>query len=125
MLPDGDTLCHGDLHPANILLTQRGPVVIDWTCGSCALGDVAATSLLFEVAQLPTDAPLHIQALLKCSRRMLHSTYLKHYFRLRPGNRKELAAWRSTRIAAVFAWRAAWAVRQRSGVIKPAQDWTG
>jgi aminoglycoside phosphotransferase (APT) family kinase protein len=34
-LPDGTTpplgLLHGDLHPANVLLTATGPVLIDWT----------------------------------------------------------------------------------------------
>lgn len=27
----GDVLLHGDLHPLNVLLSPRGPVVIDWT----------------------------------------------------------------------------------------------
>src|SRR5690606_25191136 len=27
-LPGGDRLCHGDLHPGNILLTEQGPVII-------------------------------------------------------------------------------------------------
>ncbi|TMA37195.1 MAG: aminoglycoside phosphotransferase family protein, partial [Deltaproteobacteria bacterium] len=30
-LPDGDQLCHGDMHPGNIMLSRRGPMVIDWT----------------------------------------------------------------------------------------------
>ncbi len=30
-LPDGDRLCHGDLHPGNLLLGRDGPAVIDWT----------------------------------------------------------------------------------------------
>ena len=29
-LPDGNTVCHGDFHPDNILMSSRGPVVIDW-----------------------------------------------------------------------------------------------
>lgn len=28
---DRDVLLHGDLHPLNVLLSERGPVVIDWT----------------------------------------------------------------------------------------------
>ncbi len=39
-LPDGDTLCHGDLTPDNILLTAEGPIVIDWP--DAARGDPAA-----------------------------------------------------------------------------------
>src|SRR5262249_38087316 len=42
-LPDGSTLCHGDFHPANVLITPRGPVVIDWDTATRGhpLGDVA------------------------------------------------------------------------------------
>lgn len=29
-MPDGDRLCHGDFHPANVLGTAGRPVVIDW-----------------------------------------------------------------------------------------------
>lgn len=65
-LPQGSQLCHGDLHPANILLSERGPVVIDWfdaAAGSPA-SDLVRTSLLIrppsqnhEVAHLPGAAP--------------------------------------------------------------------
>jgi aminoglycoside phosphotransferase (APT) family kinase protein len=30
-LPEGDALCHFDLHPLNVILSPDGPVVIDWT----------------------------------------------------------------------------------------------
>ncbi len=30
-LPAGDRLLHFDLHPLNVILSPRGPVVIDWT----------------------------------------------------------------------------------------------
>ena len=39
-LPMGDALCHGDFHPANIILTDRGPVILDWF--DAATGDVTA-----------------------------------------------------------------------------------
>ena len=29
-LPDGDRLCHGDFHPGNVIMTVRGPMLIDW-----------------------------------------------------------------------------------------------
>ena len=46
-LPDAETLCHADFHPQNILLTEDGPVIIDWE-GSLhgePDGDVANTCL--------------------------------------------------------------------------------
>jgi len=107
MLPDGDALCHGDFHPANILLSPRGPIIIDWSSATCGhpLGDVARTSHLFEVAELPEESPRYILWLFKVARAALHRTYLKHYFQLRPGNPHDLAPWRLVQRAAAAAWR--------------------
>lgn len=32
-LPEEVRLCHGDLHPENMMMTAQGPVVIDWMTG--------------------------------------------------------------------------------------------
>jgi len=47
-LPDGDSVCHGDLHPGNIMIAEGGPVVIDWidaTRGN-PLCDIARSMIL-------------------------------------------------------------------------------
>lgn len=53
-LPEGDSLCHGDFHPGNVIIAGSGPMIIDWldaTRGN-PLADVARTSLILaEVAQ--------------------------------------------------------------------------
>lgn len=57
-LPDGGALCHGDFHPGNVVLTARGPVVIDWfdaTRGEPA-ADVARTRVLVRFAAPPGAA---------------------------------------------------------------------
>jgi uncharacterized protein (TIGR02172 family) len=106
-LPDGDALCHGDFHPANILLSARGPIIIDWSSATRGhpLGDVARTSHLFEVADLPKESPRRILWLFNIARAALHRTYLKHYFQLRPGRRSELEAWRPVQRARVAVWQ--------------------
>ena len=49
---------HGDLHPMNVILTDRGPVVIDWE--GARIGprdaDVAITWMLLEIGELD-DVP--------------------------------------------------------------------
>ena len=47
-MPDGDRLCHGDLWPGNVLMSPRGPIVIDWICATRGnpLADVARSSVL-------------------------------------------------------------------------------
>ena len=43
-------LCHGDLHPRNVILTAGGPMVVDWFDASRGdvVGDVARTTILLE-----------------------------------------------------------------------------
>ena len=62
-LPDGNELCHGDFHPANILLASRGPVVIDWAYATRgpAISDFARTMLMMRVGSLPPGAPALIR----------------------------------------------------------------
>ena len=52
----GDRVMHLDLHPANVMLTSRGPVVIDWPNASAGPGgaDVAMAYLI--LASSDTDA---------------------------------------------------------------------
>ena len=56
----GDSLVHLDLHPANVILTDGGPFVIDWT--NAAFGpaglDVALSALLFAVFALDEGSEL-------------------------------------------------------------------
>ncbi len=50
-LPEGETLCHGDFHPANVLITPQGPVIIDWMTAKrgSPWADVARTRLLLTI----------------------------------------------------------------------------
>ena len=47
-------ICHGDFHPDNVIMTETGPMIVDWGC--VALGDpavdVAQSRLLMDFAAL-------------------------------------------------------------------------
>ena len=46
-LPSGTAGCHGDFHPANVIMADRGPVVVDWVdAGRAEPALDAARSLL-------------------------------------------------------------------------------
>lgn len=90
-LPDGDRVCHGDFHPANVLVNGNEAIVIDWIDASRGnpLADVARTSVILLGAassQIPNPV-------MKIFVRIFHSAYLKHYFRLRPGGEEEYRRW--------------------------------
>jgi Ser/Thr protein kinase RdoA (MazF antagonist) len=56
-LPDGNTLCHGDFHPGNILVSNGKLAVIDFmnVCHGDFLYDVARTVVLVEYTPVPVE----------------------------------------------------------------------
>ena len=73
----GDAVVHLDLHPLNVLITSRGPVVIDWTNARAGTpgSDVALTWLL--ASSVPIPGPRWKAALLGSFRRLLMATFIK------------------------------------------------
>ncbi|MBN1430584.1 MAG: phosphotransferase [Anaerolineae bacterium] len=100
--PEGASLCHGDFHPDNILLSAQGPVTIDWMTGTRGHppADVARTSLIIQTAGLPAGIPAHIRLFIDVSRALLYAIYLNRYLQLRPTERREIDRWRLPLIAA-------------------------
>ena len=92
-LPDGDSICHGDFHPDNIIMTKSGPVIIDWSDGVIGrpAADVARTVVLVE-----SGAPLVgmiRRGVIGVARRVFLSFYLREYFRLTGMTRDEVRPW--------------------------------
>jgi aminoglycoside phosphotransferase (APT) family kinase protein len=91
-LPDGDQICHGDFHPANILLTTQGDVVIDWN--DATLGNPLADVARFSVLALGAVATPQIPSRrIKRVVRHFHDASLRRYFQLRPGGEDEYRRW--------------------------------
>jgi aminoglycoside phosphotransferase (APT) family kinase protein len=76
---DGGALVHMDLHPDNVMLTPRGPVVIDWS--NAGVGnphaEVADIWLIMSNAQIP-GPPLKT-ALLRTGRRLFVNAFMRHF----------------------------------------------
>ncbi len=100
--PEGEVLCHGDFHPDNILLTARGPIIIDWMTATRGnpLADVCRTSLLFQTTALPPHIPWHARVFLNASRILIHAVYLHRYLQLHPASLSQINAWQLPLMAA-------------------------
>ena len=94
-LQDDNALCHGDFHPENILITVEEPVIIDWvnaTQGS-PLVDVARTTLLLRVGDLPLSMNERRCQKIAEMRYLFYEAYLEHYTQMQSISRKAIARW--------------------------------
>ena len=90
-LPSGSSVCHFDFHPSNVMLSPRGPVVLDWGSARSGnpLADVARTCVLFATDHL--SAP--VSAVAKIWNNAFARTYLRGYFDGATQTRDELERW--------------------------------
>ncbi len=75
---DGDSILHLDLHPDNVMLTDRGPVIIDWS--NVAVGEPLAdvlNSWMIMVTSSVDDVPLPLRPILRRIRRGLTDGFLE------------------------------------------------
>lgn len=93
---DGTSLLHLDLHPDNVILGERGPVVIDWpnAARGPAAADVAHTWIVMACSVPTTGRTRQIAA--KAGGRLFTALFLRHYDRaaLIP-HVAEVATWRT------------------------------
>jgi tRNA A-37 threonylcarbamoyl transferase component Bud32 len=77
-LGPGDRVMHLDLHPGNIMLTSRGPVVIDWSNAAAgpAGADVAMAYLIMASSEVD-DLP----ALIRPAVSSVRTAVIKHFLR--------------------------------------------
>jgi len=100
-LPDGDRLCHGDFHPANVLVGRNGPAVIDWTGATRGdpAADLARTRLLLQAGAVPEHMPFLIRRLHALGRGAFYHGYRRAYERLRPIDTALVDRWEAVRAA--------------------------
>jgi uncharacterized protein (TIGR02172 family) len=102
-LPDGDKVCHGDFHPGNIMLTEKGAVVIDWMTVSMGnpLADFARTSMLLTVG--PKGAGNQISPVVANFIKLFYQSYARHYLQRMPDTNNERDKWLAVIAAARLA----------------------
>lgn len=89
----GEVVCHGDLHPFNVMTTDDGLVVLDWTGALLAhpCFDLAFTELLL------ANPPLHLPAALapvgRLAGRLLARRFVAAYARANPMVSLESLGW--------------------------------
>jgi len=79
---EADVICHGDMHPFNLLVDETGAVtVLDWTAALLAprAYDVAFTSLL--LAEPPVVLPKQLRPVARTVGRRLAARFVDNYQR--------------------------------------------
>lgn len=101
-LEDSNEICHGDLHPDNIILSPKGPVVIDWLNARRGnkLLDLARTSIMIKYGHIPPDKSFIMKAILKKIRNVLYKDYLKAYLKVSGTSIEEVEKWEAPIAAA-------------------------
>lgn len=91
---DRQVVCHGDLHPDNIMLTSRGPMMIDWMTASSgeAAADTARTLLLLTIGG-PPETSTWQRAMTALARNFVSRSYQKHYYQNCDSTRLQVQAW--------------------------------
>ena len=83
-LPDGDSLCHYDFHPDQIVITRSGPRILDWMTAfqGSPMADVARTSVLSTLGAIPPHINFVIRSLTYVARGSFYRRYLREYLEL-------------------------------------------
>lgn len=100
-LPEGDSICHFDVHPNNVLLGSDKPLIIDWF--DAAIGDPHADVARSSVLMRADAATTH----LRCSDQSLitrvHDQYIDCVGRTRGVDWADVAIWEPTILASRLA----------------------
>ncbi len=101
-LPDGDSLCHGDYHPANVLIHGSHAGVIDWIRATKGVpeSDFARTLVILKWAEPPAEETIPTRLLISAGREVLASAFTRAYTRRAARALTQLRSWMSVNAAA-------------------------
>jgi aminoglycoside phosphotransferase (APT) family kinase protein len=109
-------LCHGDLHPGNVILAESGPVLVDWFDASCGdvLADMARTLRLLALDH--EHCPPHLAGAEVSVLTALADAYATRAAELLPIDSLQLRKWQAAETVACLS-------ESHSPVERAAQAW--
>ncbi|WP_317965109.1 aminoglycoside phosphotransferase family protein [Paenibacillus sp. CCS19] len=100
-LPAKRQVCHGDTNVTNLILSDRGPIMIDWM--HAAIGNPAMDAAEFCVtilyAVLPPEMPSEVHAFFNASRQTIYRTFIDEYTRLTGVTEATIEPWHAVAAA--------------------------
>jgi uncharacterized protein (TIGR02172 family) len=94
-LSEGDSICHGDFHPGNILMQNNRNYLIDWfgAYKGPDLADIAHTYLLIKNTPRIPGIGWFQYMIIKAAGSLLAKTYIHEIHRLKAFNWSEFSKW--------------------------------
>jgi uncharacterized protein (TIGR02172 family) len=94
-LPEGNSVCHGDYHPDNVVLMNGEPMVLDWMTGTSGnpCGDIARTLMILQYAVLPPNMPWMTRQLVNLFRKAFTKFYWNAYTKYTKMTRESVKEW--------------------------------
>ncbi len=83
-LPTGTSICHGDLHFNNVIISDKGLVAVDWNSAykGNPMGDVARTFLMMNSPLTQPGTPKILTKMSRFFKRLVSWIYLAEYMKL-------------------------------------------
>lgn len=116
-MEDGNSLCHSDFHPGNVICNEDNDYIIDWAdcCSGNASADVARTILTLKTVELPENVSVFIRIIFKFITNRFINIYTKEYLRISGKKIEQIDEWK----VAVAAYRLCAANRnEKSAILK-------
>lgn len=91
-----ELLCHGDLHPDNVMIDKQGEMkVVDWVDAYCGnpLSDVARTHYLLSKGISPEKKSCSVRFIESFAKKIIAKEYLNSYFKNKPIPKREFEMW--------------------------------
>ena len=94
-LPDGESICHGDLYFNNIIVSGEKLVPIDWNSAYMGnpLGDVARTCMIICSPAVPDGIPDAVAMLSYYPKWLAYWAYINEYMKLTKVKFEDIDAW--------------------------------